>query len=164
MSRHEKFSSIGRELNSELNMGFTYKTTRKINSIAIHCSASPQGRGDDAHTIDRWHLERFGANSGLGYHYVILEDGTIQKGRWADKQGAGVYGSNYGTLHICYIGGIIFEDITDKQKKSLLLLSGILLKMYDLDKRSLKGHNEYPSHSSRGCPMIGMPKLLELLD
>ena len=161
MSRHEKFSSIGRVLNPEVNMGFTYKTNRKIKSIAVHCSASPQGRGDDAHTIDQWHRERFG--SGLGYHYVILEDGTIQKGRWADYAGAGIYGSNYGTLHICFIGGVKYEDITDAQKKSLRKLSMVLLTMYDLKPEDVKGHNEYPKHSSRGCPMTNMTEFRETL-
>ena len=159
--RHIKFSSIGRELNQEINMGFTYKTNRKINSIAIHCSASPQGRGDDAHTIDAWHRKRFG--SGLGYHYVILEDGTIQKGRWADFQGAGVYGSNYGTLHVCFIGGMKFDDMTDAQRESVEKLSKILMVSYDLKAKNIKGHNEYPSHSSRGCPMIDMVKFRKTL-
>ena len=152
--RHIKFSSIGRKLNEEIAMGFTYKTRRKINSVAIHCSASPQDRGDDARTIDRWHKQRFG--SGLGYHYVILEDGTIQKGRWADHQGAGVLGHNYGTLHICFIGGIVYNDLTEKQREALTALCKVLKVTYSFEAKDFKGHNEYSKHSSRGCPMMNM--------
>ena len=157
MSRHKKFSSVGNNLTDDINVGNTYKTKRKITKIAIHCSASPQGRGDDAHTIDNWHKQRW--NSGIGYHYVVLEDGTIQKGRWADYLGAGVSKGNVGTLHICYIGGIKFDDITTKQECSVITLARLLKQMYNLDESKILGHNQFKGHESRGCPLIDMNKL-----
>ncbi len=59
MSRHIKFSSIGRDLTEDIFARNTYKTKRKINKIVVHCSFSPHGRSDDAHTIDKWHLDRW---------------------------------------------------------------------------------------------------------
>ena len=104
--RHEKFSSVGRDLTDEIESGQTYITKkRKITSIAVHCSDSPQGRGDDAFAIDHWHIERWGRNSGIGYHYVVLENGIIQKGRWVDYPGAHIAGYNSNTIGICRIGG-----------------------------------------------------------
>ena len=47
-----------------------------IDAIVVHCSDSPHGRGNNAETIHGWHLAR--KWSGIGYHYVILEDGTVQ--------------------------------------------------------------------------------------
>ena len=73
-----------------------------INKIVVHCSDSPQGRGDNAATIHRWHQERDW--SGIGYHYVVLEDGTIEAGRPEYWQGAHVQGHNRESIGICLIG------------------------------------------------------------
>lgn len=67
----------------------------------IHCSDSPQGRGDNAETIHKWHKER--GFDGIGYHYVILEDGTIENGRPEYWSGAHAKGYNE-ALGICLIG------------------------------------------------------------
>ena len=81
---------------------------RTINGIVIHCSASPQGRGDDAEVIHRWHRER--GWSGIGYHWVILEDGTRQAGRPEYWQGSHVRGRNADTVGVCLIGEATFQD------------------------------------------------------
>lgn len=158
--RHEKFSSVGRDLTDEIRNKRTYKTKRKITSIAVHCSFSPQGRGDDAKTIDDWHKERWG--SGIGYHYVVLEDGTIQKGRWADYTGAHVKGFNRNTIGICRIGGMgaegqALEDITNKQIVALRNLTTLLIsdKMYGLLPEDILGHGEYPN-VNKSCPLMNM--------
>ena len=89
----------------------------KIDLITVHCSDSPHGRGDDAETIHRWHLER--GWSGIGYHYVITEAGEVQPGRPPYWKGSHVKGHNSANLGICLIGGLIF---TEKQLKSLKAL------------------------------------------
>lgn len=67
----------------------------------IHCSDSPQGRGDNAETIHGWHKER--GFDGIGYHKVILEDGTVEMGRPRFWSGAHAKGYN-NTEGICLIG------------------------------------------------------------
>ncbi len=62
------------------------KSVRKINKIIIHCTATPEGRDIDAETIDKWHINR--GWSGIGYHYVVKLDGTIEEGRSVNKTGA----------------------------------------------------------------------------
>jgi N-acetylmuramoyl-L-alanine amidase len=89
-----------------------------ISSIVVHCSASPHGRGDDAETIHKWHLANGWA--GIGYHYVILEDGEVQAGRPDYWQGAHVRGHNKGSLGICLMGR--GGDATDDQMNALRLL------------------------------------------
>jgi len=160
MSRHEKFSSVGRDLTEEINKKETYKTNRKITSIAIHCSFSPQGRGDGANKIDEWHKERWG--SGIGYHYVIDEMGRIAKGRWVDYPGAHVKGYNTNSIGICRIGGMredgtaIF-DATHMQIKALQKLTRLLISdnMYKLSPSDIFGHNEYPG-VNKSCPLVNM--------
>ena len=170
MSRHIKFSSIGRKLNAEISMGFTYKTNkRKITSIALHCTASPIGRDDDVFTIDKWHLQKWGKNSGIGYHYFIDKDGNIFKGRWVDYIGAHVLGSNVDTIGICREGGTDREknnvyDATHLQLNAIKKLTRLLIsdEMYGLLPSDIKGHNEYKGHSNRRCPMLTDAQMEEI--
>jgi len=157
--RHKKFSSIGHQLTQQVEAGKLYKTDRKITNIIIHCSASPQDRSDDVYTIDKWHIDSFG--SGIGYHYVILPNGTIQKGRWVDYSGAHAKGFNQNTIGICFIGGMEYSDITPQQLKAVKMLTKLLISdsMYKLLPEAIKGHNEFPRHYSRGCPMTDIDKI-----
>jgi len=162
MARHIKFSSVGRDLTDEINNGHTYKTnSRHITSIAVHCSFSPQGRGDDAKVIDKWHKERWG--SGIGYHYVVLEDGTIQKGRWVDYAGAHVKGYNTHSIGIVRIGGMgadgkAVHDATPEQYRAIIELTKVLLKEYTLSYNDVLGHTEYPN-VNKSCPLMDMGKV-----
>ena len=115
-----------------------------IDKITVHCSDSPQGRGDNAETIHRWHQENDWA--GIGYHYVILEDGRIEKGRPDYWRGAHVGGHNNGNLGICLIGE--GGDATVEQLASLhQLLEGLLHKHPEA---YLAGHRDYDPN--RTCP------------
>ena len=129
---------------------------RTINKIIIHCSATQEGRDLDAAEINRWHLKR-GWN-GIGYHYVVLLDGTIEYGRSIYKQGAHVKGENEKSIGICYIGGVesergsngkwIAKDTrTPEQKESLLLLIKTLKKMHPT--ATIHGHSEF---ANKSCP------------
>ena len=65
---------------------------RTITLIIIHCSAVRPYQTSTAAQIDSWHRAR-GWN-GIGYHYVILRDGTVQPGRPEDAVGAHCVGHN----------------------------------------------------------------------
>ena len=51
---------------------------RKINKIIIHCTATAEGKNYTAADIDRWHKTM--GFSKIGYHYIILLDGTVELG------------------------------------------------------------------------------------
>ena len=123
---------------------------RTISKIIIHCSATPEGRDINAATIDSWHKER--GWSGIGYHYVIKLDGSIEYGRDINKTGAHVKDHNKGSIGICYIGGCdLAMDAKDtrtyEQKESLLLLLKTLKKMHP--SATIHGHNEF---AAKSCP------------
>ena len=82
---------------------------RQIKYIIIHCSATAEGKDFGAKDIDRWHRAR-GWN-GIGYHYVIRLDGTIEKGRDVSKVGAHCAGVNSISVGVCYIGGLAAETL-----------------------------------------------------
>ena len=87
-----------------------------IKYILVHVSDSPQGRGDDAETIHRWHQEAPNNWDGLGYHYCIVEDGEVQAGRPEYWQGAHVRKFNHQSIGICLIGK---ASITEQQDDAL---------------------------------------------
>lgn len=83
-----------------------------IKYLVVHCSASKPKMFVDASVIDRWHRQRGFLK--IGYHYVILRDGTVQKGRLDSEIGAHVEGHNTGSLGICLVGGL--NDTTGKSE------------------------------------------------
>jgi len=60
-------------------MAITLKTPRFVDTLIIHCAATPPSMDIGAKEIDRWHKEQ--GWSEIGYHFVIRRDGTIEKGR-----------------------------------------------------------------------------------
>lgn len=76
---------------------------RHISKIIIHCSATPAGRHVTARDITRWHIAR-GFRT-IGYHYIIMLDGTVVEGRSIEQVGAHCLGHNRHSLGICYVGG-----------------------------------------------------------
>lgn len=77
----------------------------------IHHTASPCWT--TVQDIDRWHKER--GWDGIGYHFVIKCDGTIEKGRSLHKQGAHAKGRN-NRLGIVLVG---YDEFTNSQIVSL---------------------------------------------
>jgi N-acetyl-anhydromuramyl-L-alanine amidase AmpD len=75
---------------------------RSINEIIIHCADTPNGKEFHNTDIDRWHKER--GWSGIGYHYVICIDGSVEPGRPLEVSGAHAEGHNSKSIGICLIG------------------------------------------------------------
>ena len=64
-----------------------------VKNAILHCSATPAGRPHNAAEIRRWHVDGNGW-SDIGYHYVILIDGTVEAGRPLWRKGAHTKGHN----------------------------------------------------------------------
>ena len=77
---------------------------RTINSIIIHCTATKPLAHINVNDVRRWHRER--GFSDIGYHYLILVDGTIEVGRPLSAVGAHCKGHNAHSIGICYVGGL----------------------------------------------------------
>ena len=129
---------------------------RDIDKIIVHCSATPEGRDISAATIDKWHKER--GWSGIGYHFVVKLDGTIEYGRMVDKVGAHCKGHNKSSIGICYIGGCdsdmnAKDTRTSQQIASMLELIRILKKMHP--GVEVFGHRDF---STKECPSFDAKK------
>jgi N-acetylmuramoyl-L-alanine amidase len=89
---------------------------RAINTIVIHCSATPNGVFVTPEMIDGWHKQRGFARlqaevkrfnpdlPHIGYHYVINARGFVRAGRAHAEVGAHVAGWNANSLGVCMTG------------------------------------------------------------
>lgn len=114
----------------------------QIDSIVIHCSATPAGVDYRAADIDRWHKQK--GWKMIGYNYVVDLDGTVEVGRPLTMDGAhcntnGVSGRPYNkhSIGICYIGGLDrngnpADTRTPEQKKALADLVYRLINEYPI--------------------------------
>ncbi len=134
---------------------------RKINSIIVHCSDSPEDRADTIEDIRRWHVQERGFND-VGYHYVIHLDGSIHPGRKLDKIGAHCLDHNRDSIGICYIGGRT-KDLkrakdtrTDAQKIALKSLIQCLKAEFPGVK--VYGHRDF---ANKACPSFDAAKEYE---
>ena len=120
--------------------------TRKI--VLHHADAS----NCDAATIHKWHIARGWA--GIGYHFVVRKNGTIERGRPIDVIGAHCTGNNADSVGICFEGNFETEKMTDKQIKSGQELMSYLYKTYGLNKSNVKRHKDLMATS---CPGKNFP-------
>lgn len=105
-----------------------------LSSAVIHHTAS----GDvSVKTIDQWHKER--GWDGIGYHYIIRTDGTIEEGRSIEKKGAHAKGRN----HFIGIALCGYDEFTEKQISSLKSL------LKKLEVKHIERHHE-------NCPGKGL--------
>ena len=74
--------------------------------LVIHCSAVRPDQTSSAAQIDTWHRRDNHWKLGIGYHYVIRRDGTIELGRPEWMVGAHCKNHNAHSLGICYEGGL----------------------------------------------------------
>jgi N-acetylmuramoyl-L-alanine amidase len=134
------------------------KATRVIDEIIVHCTATPEGRDVSVDTIRSWHLANGWKD--IGYHYVVLLDGTVQVGRPEAEVGSHVAGHNSRTLGIVYVGGVAADGRTPKdtrtpaQKAALLDLARALIAKYPTV-RKVTGHNQ---HAAKACPSFDVRK------
>jgi N-acetyl-anhydromuramyl-L-alanine amidase AmpD len=129
---------------------------RVITLIVVHCSAVKPDQLSSAAQIDSWHRER-GFHLGIGYHYVIRRDGTIEPGRpeWMIGAHCHVKGHHYNThsIGICYEGGLDARGQPDDtrtavQKATMRQLLEDLHQRYP--RAMIVGHRDL-SHD-RDCP------------
>lgn len=132
----------------------SFKKRTKTEQIVVHCAATQQKKNIDWFTIDQMHRQR--GFLAIGYHFVILTDGTVQEGRPLDALGAHASGHNDNSIGICLVGGIEkdgtpINNFTQAQFKSLDSLVKALLTKYEGSIKSVVGHRDLPN-VNKACP------------
>ena len=127
------------------------KSKRSINEIIVHCTATPDGRPVTIREITQWHKKR--GFSTIGYHYVVMLDGTVCNGRNVDTVGAHCTNHNSHSIGVCYVGGLDKvtkqpkDTRTPAQKYALTTLLKKLKALYP--KAKIYGHHDF---ANKACP------------
>lgn len=138
------------------SIGVDHATTRNIDEIIVHCTATPEGEDYSVEQIRQMHLAR--GFSDIGYHYLIGRDGTIYKGRPESVAGAHCLGHNTRSIGVCYVGGCPARSVegwqnmakdtrTQAQRASLVKLLKELRTRYRY--ATIHSHNEF---ANKACP------------
>jgi N-acetylmuramoyl-L-alanine amidase len=139
------------ELNAILD-----ELTRAINWIIVHCTAGPRDQKLE-NIFAYW--ESKGWSTG-GYHFMILEDGTIAYVVPINKPSNGVKGYNAHSINICYLGGVAtnsndpayakgspIDNRTLGQKRTMrMMLEAMSLK---LPSAVIQGHRDFSPDKNR---------------
>lgn len=126
--------------------------------IVVHGAYSYPDMDIGFKEIDLWHRKR-GFIRG-GYHSVIRRDGTLEKGREAHLIGAGVYGYNDVSYHVCIVGGQSTEkkwefNYNDVQMDKLRThLEDLIIKYPEA---KVMGHCDFPEIKKQ-CPAFDVAK------
>ena len=123
----------------------------------MHCTATPPSMDIGAEKINEWHLAK--GWSGIGYHFVVKRDGTVEDGRPLEKAGAHVKGFNAESIGVALVGGVSEDDRTvsennfpDKQIVEALRFVHNLRKEYDIPIENVMGHKEVIAQITHGSP------------
>ena len=122
--------------------------------VVIHCSAVKPDQMSSVAQIDSWHRER-GFKFGVGYHYVIRRDGSIESGRPEWMVGAHCVNHNKYSIGVCYEGGLDArgqpaDTRTAAQKATLRQLLTDLHRRYP--RAVIVGHHDL--NPQKECPCI----------
>ena len=156
------WSKLGYETADEVTPG-----GRAINKLIVHCAATPEGEDYSIDTIDQSHKARNFSyyidpdtkqKRYIGYHYIILRDGTIVRCRPENVRGCHTSNHNYDSIGVCYIGGCPPRTVkdwnkqgkdtrTEEQKASLRMLLKELKARYP--NAEIYGHRDF---AAKACP------------
>ena len=135
------------------------KSKRRIDYIAVHCTASREGQAQTVNQIRAEHKRQ--GWSDIGYHYVVTLDGKVHLGRDVDIAGSHVKNYNANSIGVVYVGGlenkpnVAYRQLkakdtrTPAQKAALLSLLMDLRKLYPYAK--IQGHRDFPN-AHKDCP------------
>ena len=79
---------------------------REVTEVVVHWTETHTNRNIGSEEINRYHLSL--DLDGIGYHYVIRRDGSIQRGRPVNIQGqhAPINGHDERSIGVVFVGGI----------------------------------------------------------
>lgn len=128
--------------------------------LVIHHTGLRVDRDSTVEEIHRFHQKSM-KWAGIGYHYLIRKDGTIEQGRPPDLVGAHALGHNKTSVGICLAGNFELARPTGAQMASLCQLAAWLCQEYGLNplKRGvIVGHRDL---NDTDCPGKNLYSLLK---
>ena len=140
---------------TNLKFGLLENRTR-TDAIVVHHIGNTNADVSAA-TVHAWH--KANGWSGIGYHFVIRKDGTIECGRPMDTVGAHCYGENAHTVGINVVGNFETAVPEDAQLASAARLICALSAYYGFapQNTTVFGHRDF---NATACPGRNLYDLL----
>lgn len=133
----------------ETYLSFRSLSNREQTDVIILHHIGNTNADVSAATVHQWHLANGWA--GIGYHYLIRKDGTIERGRPRDTVGAHCYGENWHSIGVNIVGNFETNEPTAAQIASAERLVAALCRLYGLrpSGETIKGHRDF---NATACP------------
>ena len=128
--------------------------------IVIHHTGNPTDDDLSAKEIHTSHLMQ--GWSGIGYHYVVRKDGSVELGRPYWAKGAHAEGCNWNSIGIHVSGNFEIGEPTTEQIESLAYLVGYVADKYDISitPDHVKGHRDL---MPTACPGENLYNILQII-
>ena len=142
----------------ETNLDFASLSERSYTDMIVLHHTGGNDIDASAEQIHGWHLNNGWA--GIGYHYVIRKDGTIERGRPEWAIGSHACGENSHTIGIHLSGDFEQAEPTSQQIEKCAMLIADIADRYGLpiDRETIVGHGELMATS---CPGTNLQSLLD---
>ena len=130
--------------------------SRQIDLIVVHCTATKPSADVHVAAVDRWHRQR--GFAGIGYHFLITLDGSIEAGRPLEQVGAHCLGHNAHSVGVAYVGGLDAngrpaDTRTAAQKQALVELLQRLRQFFP--QAEIAPHRRF---AAKACPCFDVDK------
>ena len=153
----------------ETNLKFSSLSKRKYTKIiVIHHTGGNVDVDFSASKIHEMHITERGW-AGIGYHFVIRKNGTIERGRPIWAVGSHAQGLNQNSIGIHLCGDFNVAKPTDKQIESAAMLIANLCADYNIpiDRNHIIGHDEVytgvGATNGAGCPGKNLQSQLDTI-
>jgi len=123
-----------------------------IKQIIIHHTAAAVDQS--AANINNFHINNRGW-AGIGYHFLVRHDGTIEKGRPLTKQGVHTSGQNHNSIGVCLTGNFSTEDALKRPEQFDAAIGLVAWLLYWLNRQVPL--NRHRDHNRTECPGNNFP-------
>lgn len=134
-------------IEQSLNWNGELEKRKRTDKIILHHAAVFSASLLDIHN---WHLSVGWA--GIVYHFYILKDGSIYRGRPEDSIGSHALGYNESSIGICFEGNFDVDEMPGMQIEMGMELIEYLKSKYEIVQ--ILGHSEVDSTM---CPGLNFP-------
>lgn len=138
---------------------YTVRSLNAISHLAVHHSLTKTG---SAEAFAQYHVKN-NAWPGIGYHFVIEKDGTIEWCNDLEVSGYHVGNSNRFSVGICLVGDFREQTLEAVQLDPLLYLLKFLCRELFILPEHVWGHNEFPDYAWKECPCLNMDSIRQSL-
>ena len=144
----------------ETNLEFGYLTERAETSMIVIHHIGEIDRNVHAEEVHEWHKNNGWA--GCGYHFLVLKDGTVERGRPEKMIGAHAQGFNARSIGINIVGDFEQGEPTAEQIESAAQLIADLSDKYGISitADNVVGHRDL---MPTDCPGRNLYSIMDIL-